>query len=64
MSGRGRHYIAARLEEDDNENENTSAWLRFRYRVETIFLRSLAGAVSLFPRPLVLGLAERLGVLA
>lgn len=52
------------MEEDDNENQNTSAWLGFRYRVETIFLRCVAVMVSAFPRPLVLGLAERLGVLA
>ena len=52
------------MEEGEPQNQTTSAWLGFRYRVETIFLRCLSVTVSAFPRPLVLGLAERLGVLA
>ncbi len=40
------------------------ALLRFRYWMETTFLRSLAAVVSAFPRPAVLGLADRLGWLA
>ena len=43
---------------------SVSGWLRFRYGVETAFLRSLAAVLSLFPRSWVLKVATDLGWLA
>ena len=52
------------MDEPDDDTPPLARWLRFRYWMETTFLRGLAVVVSVFPRNAVLGLADRLGWLA